>query len=108
MFRQLGAHRRLPVIHASHALKTYSAPKHAEVLPQTPRGAKDRIASIEAERGVSPFLVDTHNRQHNYLRISLTERCNLRCAYLPSFLSLLSSRRPCIFAMCLGQMRARC
>ena len=38
-----------------------------------------RIAQIDAEKGVSPFLVDTFQRQHNYLRISLTERCNLRC-----------------------------
>ena len=28
-----------------------------------------------------PVLTDTHQRQHNYLRISLTERCNLRCSY---------------------------
>jgi cyclic pyranopterin phosphate synthase len=27
------------------------------------------------------MIFDTHNRQHNYLRISLTDRCNLRCAY---------------------------
>ena len=26
-------------------------------------------------------IVDQHNRAHNYLRISLTEKCNLRCAY---------------------------
>lgn len=26
-------------------------------------------------------LTDTFGRQHNYLRISLTERCNLRCQY---------------------------
>ncbi|ETV93960.1 molybdenum cofactor biosynthesis protein A [Aphanomyces invadans] len=26
-------------------------------------------------------LVDTYGRVHNYLRISLTERCNLRCQY---------------------------
>ena len=25
------------------------------------------------------FLTDSHARMHNYLRISLTERCNLRC-----------------------------
>jgi len=31
------------------------------------------------------FLRDNHNRGHNYLRISLTERCNLRCTYcMPS------------------------
>lgn len=27
------------------------------------------------------ILTDTFGRQHNYLRISLTERCNLRCTY---------------------------
>ncbi|EIW86963.1 molybdenum cofactor biosynthesis prote, partial [Coniophora puteana RWD-64-598 SS2] len=30
-------------------------------------------------------LIDTFNRQHDYLRISLTEKCNLRCFYcMPS------------------------
>lgn len=29
----------------------------------------------------TPTLVDTFGRKHNYLRISLTERCNLRCTY---------------------------
>ena len=29
----------------------------------------------------SDFLTDTHGRQHDYLRISLTEKCNLRCTY---------------------------
>ncbi len=27
------------------------------------------------------ILVDTHNRRINYLRISITDRCNLRCRY---------------------------
>ena len=30
---------------------------------------------------MSDFLTDTFGRHHNYLRISLTERCNLRCQY---------------------------
>ncbi|XP_077197975.1 molybdenum cofactor biosynthesis protein 1 isoform X3 [Paroedura picta] len=29
----------------------------------------------------SAFLTDQFGRQHNYLRISLTEKCNLRCQY---------------------------
>ncbi|KAI2489316.1 GTP 3' [Fragilaria crotonensis] len=29
----------------------------------------------------TPILTDTFNRPHSYLRISLTERCNLRCQY---------------------------
>ncbi|GFT28233.1 molybdenum cofactor biosynthesis protein 1 [Nephila pilipes] len=30
---------------------------------------------------ISPSLVDTFGRKHNYLRISLTERCSFRCLY---------------------------
>jgi len=31
------------------------------------------------------FLTDSHDRFHNYIRISITERCNLRCTYcMPS------------------------
>ncbi|KAK7104533.1 hypothetical protein V1264_019231 [Littorina saxatilis] len=33
------------------------------------------------DRDFSEFLTDTFGRQHSYLRISLTERCNLRCQY---------------------------
>jgi len=38
---------------------------------------------IKNSRGrfVAPELVDAHGRAHTYLRISLTERCNLRCGY---------------------------
>lgn len=36
---------------------------------------------LPEEPMVSDMLVDTHGRRHNYLRISLTERCNLRCKY---------------------------
>jgi len=32
-------------------------------------------------RRAKSSLVDAHGRVHNYLRISLTERCNLRCTY---------------------------
>ena len=33
------------------------------------------------ERGDSPFLLDTHGRRARDLRVSLTDRCNLRCTY---------------------------
>ncbi|GFY90426.1 cofactor of nitrate reductase and xanthine dehydrogenase 2 [Actinidia rufa] len=33
------------------------------------------------DKSVSDMLVDTFGRLHTYLRISLTERCNLRCQY---------------------------
>ena len=41
-----------------------------------------KLAAMRASRS-SPrdALVDGFGRRHNYLRISLTERCNLRCGY---------------------------
>eukprot|EP01122_Echinamoeba_exundans_P015511 TRINITY_DN738_c0_g2_i1.p2 TRINITY_DN738_c0_g2~~TRINITY_DN738_c0_g2_i1.p2 ORF type:complete len:426 (-),score=28.37 TRINITY_DN738_c0_g2_i1:350-1627(-) len=39
-----------------------------------------RSYSTRASSG-GGLLTDTFNRHHNYLRISLTERCNLRCVY---------------------------
>uniref|UniRef100_A0A0A9X9J3 Molybdenum cofactor biosynthesis protein 1 n=1 Tax=Lygus hesperus TaxID=30085 RepID=A0A0A9X9J3_LYGHE len=39
------------------------------------------VSAKEVEQGPSPILKDSFGRQHTYLRISLTERCNLRCEY---------------------------
>jgi GTP 3',8-cyclase len=36
---------------------------------------------LSRETSSSEMLVDSFGRFHNYLRISLTERCNLRCQY---------------------------
>ncbi|KAF1407861.1 Molybdenum cofactor biosynthesis protein 1, partial [Spheniscus humboldti] len=36
---------------------------------------------LEHAAPFSAFLTDSFGRQHNYLRISLTEKCNLRCQY---------------------------
>lgn len=41
----------------------------------------DRKPRVKEAKPFSDFLTDTFNRQHDYLRISLTERCNLRCLY---------------------------
>ena len=38
-----------------------------------------RVKQEVVIRPFSDFLTDTFGRQHTYLRISLTERCNLRC-----------------------------
>lgn len=47
--------------------------------------AQARIAQIDTEKSFSPSLIDSFSRRHDYLRISLTERCNLRCFYcMPS------------------------
>lgn len=55
------------------------------VPPAIPDG---RTASLTPRRDklqnakpFSSFLTDTFSRQHDYLRISITERCNLRCLY---------------------------
>ncbi|KAJ3326287.1 Molybdenum cofactor synthesis protein 1 [Boothiomyces sp. JEL0866] len=41
--------------------------------------AREKIAQVDSK---SPLpLTDLFNRQHTYLRISLTEKCNLRCTY---------------------------
>ncbi|KAH8930112.1 molybdenum cofactor biosynthesis prote [Atractiella rhizophila] len=40
--------------------------------------ARARIQSLDK---TSPYLIDSFNRQHTYLRLSLTEKCNLRCTY---------------------------
>ncbi|KAK4690968.1 GTP 3',8-cyclase, partial [Lecanoromycetidae sp. Uapishka_2] len=48
-------------------------------LPQShhsPRKERTREA-----KPFSSFLTDKFSRQHDYLRISVTERCNLRCTY---------------------------
>ncbi|KAL5519139.1 hypothetical protein ACEPAH_822 [Sanghuangporus vaninii] len=49
-------------------------------------GALDRnLAEIERINPLTPVLLDSFHRRHDYLRISLTERCNLRCFYcMPS------------------------
>ncbi|KAH8878876.1 molybdenum cofactor biosynthesis protein 1 B [Thozetella sp. PMI_491] len=44
----------------------------------TPSSRRDRVKDA---RPFSDFLTDTFHRQHDYLRISVTERCNLRCLY---------------------------
>ncbi|KKK21326.1 hypothetical protein ARAM_004091 [Aspergillus rambellii] len=40
-----------------------------------------RWVALKAAKPFSAFLTDTFDRQHDYLRISVTERCNLRCLY---------------------------
>lgn len=42
---------------------------------------QDVRGDVPQANGVTDVLTDSFERQHNYLRISLTERCNLRCQY---------------------------
>jgi cyclic pyranopterin phosphate synthase len=41
----------------------------------------NRRQALRHAKPFSDFLTDKFNRQHDYLRISVTERCNLRCLY---------------------------
>ncbi|KAG6879563.1 hypothetical protein C0992_001390 [Termitomyces sp. T32_za158] len=72
---------------ASTALRRIPRPVHRllSTLTNTRAHAKAKIAQIDAISPFSPSLVDSYGRKHDYLRISLTERCNLRCFYcMPS------------------------
>lgn len=42
---------------------------------------RSRREAIKSAKPFSSFLTDTYQRQHDYLRISITEKCNLRCLY---------------------------
>lgn len=58
--------------HQQPSLETPSA--NAELLESRRRRIRDA-------KPFSDFLTDKFQRQHDYLRISVTERCNLRCVY---------------------------
>lgn len=53
----------------------------AEHAVDTTTTTTSRRQSIRNAKPFSDFLTDTFHRQHDYLRISVTERCNLRCVY---------------------------
>ncbi|KIO08535.1 hypothetical protein M404DRAFT_14549 [Pisolithus tinctorius Marx 270] len=59
--------------------------QHADITPTSILcTGQGRIIQIDS-RNPLPELVDSFKRKHDYLRISLTERCNLRCFYcMPS------------------------
>ncbi|KDR85747.1 hypothetical protein GALMADRAFT_384082 [Galerina marginata CBS 339.88] len=70
----------------SNAFRSFATNSAAAVLKSSVQlRAQARIQEIDTAVPVSKHLIDTFNRRHNYLRISLTERCNLRCFYcMPS------------------------
>jgi len=61
---------------------------HHQVVPEAtqqearlPQQSALRRNAIKSAKPFSAFLTDSFHRQHDYLRISVTERCNLRCLY---------------------------
>jgi GTP 3',8-cyclase len=49
--------------------------------PAPPPLKQNRRDALKTAKAFSSFLTDTFQRQHDYLRISITEKCNLRCLY---------------------------
>jgi len=79
-------HARLPTSHQIRRQTTAAAitdPSEypSPELPPSLALSQRRGAAIKDARPFSSFLTDTFHRQHDYLRISITERCNLRCLY---------------------------
>lgn len=66
-----GLSRDEHIDHIDEAVSTY----------RTPIERGSRSLSARQIKPFSDFLTDTFDRQHDYLRISITEKCNLRCTY---------------------------
>ncbi|KAI5120832.1 hypothetical protein M0805_007019 [Coniferiporia weirii] len=80
MFKALCG-KPLQVLQIQRGLQTGTSSLHTTVQDI----ARRRIAEVDQLYPTSPALFDSHKRRHDYLRISLTERCNLRCFYcMPS------------------------
>ncbi|KAL8711227.1 MAG: hypothetical protein Q9220_004372 [cf. Caloplaca sp. 1 TL-2023] len=50
-------------------------------VPVTPSPNRPQAHHLKDAKPFSHFLTDNFHRRHTYLRISVTERCNLRCTY---------------------------
>ncbi|EPQ60256.1 molybdenum cofactor biosynthesis prote [Gloeophyllum trabeum ATCC 11539] len=73
---------RAPKLHRQ--FQTFTRREHAQPVSLL-SSVQAKIAQIDAEKPFSPALIDSFQRRHDYLRISLTEKCNLRCFYcMPS------------------------
>lgn len=64
------------VVHAYALGKIYDDPQPTSLAPPALRHR-----TTKPLKPFSDFLTDNYSRQHDYLRISITERCNLRCTY---------------------------
>lgn len=78
--------RRSPLLsriakHRSLATAATHAAHSPQPEPLQPQPKQTRRDLIRDAKPFSDFLTDNFHRQHDYLRISVTERCNLRCLY---------------------------
>lgn len=83
-----GALRRVRWPHATRQFATNAVAVEQNepdgYIPDSNAPAPTRIDRKQTLRDAQPFsefLTDGFNRQHDYLRISVTEKCNLRCLY---------------------------
>lgn len=72
----------------THSIRESASPNHSLPRLLTTEPVSDELSGVRItppppldDPDVSPILVDNFGRRHTYLRISLTERCNLRCQY---------------------------
>jgi len=75
--RSLVCRTQRGIVSAAPAIQEY--PQHG--LPPVQPPVQSRREAIKNAKPFSSFLTDTFHRQHDYLRISITEKCNLRCLY---------------------------
>ena len=64
--------------------RAHSSTHHPQPSPEpssTLHESATRLDGLKSARPFSAFLTDRFARRHTYLRISITERCNLRCTY---------------------------
>lgn len=67
---------------ATSAIRAYPLEKLYDDSPSAPLAKPAlRHRLTKPVKPFSDFLTDTFSRHHDYLRISVTERCNLRCTY---------------------------
>jgi cyclic pyranopterin phosphate synthase len=66
---------------ASAATLIQEHPSQRIPADSPPRYTVSRREAIKNAKPFSAFLTDSFQREHDYLRISLTEKCNLRCLY---------------------------
>jgi cyclic pyranopterin phosphate synthase len=89
---EVAQHLRTPQPPSSHLLKTQfpdtineSAENKEEDAPLLWQDIVQKARAVQAAgflpEPTSSVLTDTFGRRHTYLRISLTEKCNLRCLY---------------------------
>jgi hypothetical protein len=102
---------------ASRPHSTPTAPKSVERdLHSSTKQLLALVAKLEEQDRLTPMavgslLTDTHGRRHNYLRISLTERCNLVSQSLCySQCLIFTQHRHCLLELCIAlqQLRAAC